>query len=49
MGRPPVKEAKQQYTVMAKPSMIKEIDRYAEKYNLTRSQLMANLMEAGFR
>ncbi len=47
MGRPPVKEAKQQYTIMLKPSIIVEIDKYAEKYNLTRSQLMGNLVESG--
>jgi len=47
MGRPPVKEAKQQYTIMLKPSIVEEIDKYADKYNLTRSQLMANLVESG--
>lgn len=47
MGRPPVKEAKQQYTVMLKPTIVKEIDEYAAKYNLTRSQLMGNLVESG--
>ncbi len=47
MGRPPVKEAKQQYTIMLKPSVVKEIDRIADKVNLTRSQLMANLIDFG--
>ncbi|MGP8153958.1 MAG: hypothetical protein ACLQBQ_07450 [Smithella sp.] len=47
MGRPPVKEAKQQYTIMLRPSLIEEIDKYANKYNLTRSQLMGNLVESG--
>ena len=47
MGRPPVKEAKQQYTIMLKPSVVKEIDRIAERVGLTRSQLMANYIEFG--
>ncbi len=45
MTRPPVKENKTQYTVMLKPSMVKELDHYAEKFGLTRSQFMANLLE----
>ncbi|MBP9014150.1 MAG: hypothetical protein KBG22_11120 [Smithella sp.] len=45
MGRPPVKEAKQQYTIMLKPSVVKEIDRIAERVGLTRSQLMSNYIE----
>jgi len=32
---------------MLKPSKVDEIDKYADKYNLTRSQLMANLIEVG--
>ena len=47
MGRPPVKEAKQQYTIMLKPSVVKEIDRIAERIGLTRSQLMSNYIEFG--
>lgn len=47
MGRPTVKEAKQQYTIMLKPSIVKEIDRIAERINLTRSQLMGNYIEFG--
>jgi predicted DNA-binding protein len=47
MGRPPVKEAKQQYTIMLKPSVVKEIDRIAERIGLTRSQLMGNFIEFG--
>lgn len=47
MGRPPVKEAKQQYTIMLKPSVVKEIDRIAERIGLTRSQLMGNYIEFG--
>lgn len=47
MGRPTVKEAKQQYTIMLRPSVVKEIDRIAEKVGLTRSQLMANYIEFG--
>jgi len=47
MGRPPIKEPKQQYTIMLKPSVVKEIDRIAERLGLTRSQLMANYIEFG--
>ena len=47
MGRPPVKEAKQQFTIMLKPSVVKEIDRIAERLGLTRSQLMGNYIEFG--
>lgn len=47
MVRLKVKEPKHQFSVMLKPSTVEEIDKYAEKYNLTRSQLMANLMETG--
>jgi len=47
MGRPPVKEAKQQYTIMLKPSVVKEIDRIADRIGLTRSQLMGNYIEFG--
>jgi len=47
MVRLKVKEPKHQFSVMLKPSFVAEIDKYAEKYDLTRSQLMANLMEVG--
>jgi len=47
MVRPKEKEPKHQFSVMLKPSIVQEIDKYAEKYNLTRSQLMANLIEVG--
>jgi hypothetical protein len=47
MVRPKEKEPKHQFSVMLKPSKVEEIDKFAEKYNLTRSQLMANLMEIG--
>lgn len=47
MGRPPVKEAKKQYTIMLKPSVVAEIDRIAERVNLTRSQLMGNFIDFG--
>jgi hypothetical protein len=46
MARPATKEPKQQYTVMLKPSTVKEIDTLAEKFGLTRSQFMNNLMES---
>lgn len=47
MARQKVKEAKTQFSVMLKPSMVEELDKYADKYSLTRSQLMANLIEGG--
>jgi len=47
MVRPREKEPKHQFSVMLKPSVVDEIDKFADKYNLTRSQLMANLMEIG--
>jgi len=48
MGRPKSKEAKQQYTVMLKPSLVKEIDKMADELGFTRSQFMGNLIDAGF-
>ena len=47
MGRPKIKEAKKQYTVMLKPSVVKEVDKLAKKLEVTRSQLMGNLVESG--
>ena len=47
MVRPAAKEAKQQFTVMLKPSVVQELDRMAEKAGLTRSQFMGNLIELG--
>jgi hypothetical protein len=47
MGRPKLKEPKQQYTIMLRPSVVKEIDRIAERVGLTRSQLMGNYIEFG--
>lgn len=47
MARPKVNEPKQQFTIMLKPSVIKEIDKLAEKIDLSRSQFMANLIEMG--
>ncbi len=46
MPRRAVKEARQQYSVMLKPSTVKELDRIAEKLGLTRSQFMGNLVES---
>jgi len=46
-GRPKAIEAKQQYTVMLKPSVVKEIDKLANQLGLPRSQLMANLIDVG--
>jgi hypothetical protein len=45
MGRREVKEAKKQYTLMLRPSVVDEIDRLAGKADLTRSQLMSNFIE----
>lgn len=47
MARPKAKEPKQQFTVMLKPSIVKEIDKLADKIEISRSQLMANLIEIG--
>lgn len=47
MARPKISEPKKQYTVMLKPSVVKEIDRIAQKVDISRSQLMANLIEMG--
>ena len=48
MGRPKVEEPKQQYTVMLRPSIVKEIDRIAAiRGRRTRSELMCNLIEIG--
>jgi hypothetical protein len=46
-GRPKAIEAKEQYTVMLKPSVVKEIDKLAKKLGVSRSQLMANLIDIG--
>jgi len=48
VGRPKAKEPKQQYTVMLRPSFVKEIDKLAEKADMSRSELMGNLMGMGF-
>jgi metal-responsive CopG/Arc/MetJ family transcriptional regulator len=42
-----VKETKQQFTVMIKPSTVKELDKIAEHLGQTRSQLVSNLIEMG--
>jgi len=47
MARPKISEPKQQFTVMLKPSIVKEIDRLSEKAEVSRSQFMANLIEMG--
>ena len=47
MGRPKVKEPKQQYTLMLKPSVVEELDKLAKEVELSRSQLMSNLIEMG--
>ena len=48
MGRPKLEEPKQQYTVMLRPSVVKEIDRIrAIRGRKTRSEMMSNLIEQG--
>jgi aryl carrier-like protein len=47
MARPKVNEAKQPYTVMLKPSIVAEIEKLADRADLSRSQLMANLIDMG--
>ena len=48
MGRPKLEEPKQQYTVMLRPSVVKEIDRIrAIRGRRTRSEMMSNLIEQG--
>jgi hypothetical protein len=46
-GRPKAVEAKKQYTIMLRPSVVEEIDKIAEELNLTRSQFMSNLIQVG--
>ena len=41
------KEAKSQFCVMLKPSEIKAVDVYAEKFNMTRSAFMGTLIKYG--
>jgi metal-responsive CopG/Arc/MetJ family transcriptional regulator len=41
------KENKQQFTIMLQPSIIKELDRLAEKAGLTRSQFVGNMIGIG--
>jgi len=48
MGRPKIEEPKQQYTVMLRPSVVKEIDRLrAIRGRFSRSEMMSNLIELG--
>ena len=48
MGRARVDEPKQQYTVMLRPSVVKEIERIAAiRGRRTRSEIMCNLIEMG--
>lgn len=43
-----MKKAKEQYTVQLDPEFVSKLDKMAEKLNLSRSQLMRNLMESGY-
>jgi len=48
MGRPKLEEPKQQYTVMLKPSVVKEIERIAAiRGRFSRSEMIANLVDLG--
>lgn len=48
MGRPKIEEPKQQYTVMLRPSVVKEIDRLRTiRGRFSRSEMMSNLIELG--
>jgi metal-responsive CopG/Arc/MetJ family transcriptional regulator len=48
MGRPKIDEPKQQYTVMLRPSVVKEIDRLREiRGRFSRSEMLSNLIELG--
>jgi len=48
MGRPKLEEAKQQYTVMLRPSVVKEVDRLrAIRGRFSRSEMLSNLIELG--
>ena len=47
MARPKVEEPRQQYTVMLRPSVVREIDEIAKVLDLSRSQLMGNLILSG--
>lgn len=47
MDKKDKKEARQQYTVMLKPSTVKEIDKIIEKYGSARSKFMATMIENG--
>ncbi len=48
MGRPKVLECKKQYTVMLKPSIVRDIDYICEDFNIkSRSDMMGRLIENG--
>lgn len=47
MARPKIKEPKQQYTLMLKPSVVDELDKLANELELSRSLLMSNFIESG--
>lgn len=44
MVRPKAKEPKKQFTVMLKPSVVERVDKFADKLELSRSQMMSNLI-----
>jgi hypothetical protein len=48
MGRPKIEEPKQQYTVMLRPSVVKEVDRLrAIRGRFSRIEMLSNLIELG--
>jgi metal-responsive CopG/Arc/MetJ family transcriptional regulator len=47
MARPKLQEPKKQFTLMLKPATVQEIDRLAKKLEISRSQLMGNLIQMG--
>jgi hypothetical protein len=47
MTKKKVKEQKTQYSIMLKPSLVKQIDSVANSVNMTRSQLMGLYIEFG--
>lgn len=43
-----MKKKKEAYTVQLDPDFVGKIDAMADKYGMSRSQLMGNLLEMGF-
>jgi len=43
-----MKKAKEQFTVQLEPEFVTKLDKMAAKLNLSRSQLMRNLLESAY-